>query len=192
MTRFLALHQSAWRMAGLDSRQSTCRTCIMILPRHLVSAINRTPLALVQKGVELAFGQALRQHPDLFDRLGEHAAKSFGFRPSDLDLGFVVHPSTPAIRVYRAKKMPRVDAAMSGPMLTLLALLEGRIDGDAVFFSRELKVTGDMEAMLALRNGLDNCGFDLPRDLAGLAGPLAFPARRIAEVVRERALAGMA
>ena len=28
--------------------------------------------------------------------------------------------------------------------------------------------------------------------LAGLAGPLAFPARRIAEVVRERALAGMA
>ncbi len=163
-----------------------------MLPKRLVLAINHTPLALVQKGVEIAFRQALRQHPGLFDRLGEHAAKSFGFSPTDLDLGFVVQPDKPMIRAYRQTRMPRVDAAMSGPMVTLLALLEGRIDGDAVFFSRELKVTGDMEAMLALRNGLDNCGFDLPRDLSALAGPLAFPARRIAEKVRERAMAGMA
>ena len=78
------------------------------------------------------------------------------------------------------------------PMLTLLALLEGRIDGDAVFFSRSLSVTGDMEAMLALRNALDDCSFDLPRDLAAMAGPLALPFRRIAEVIRHRALRGMA
>ncbi len=34
----------------------------------------------------------------------------------------------------------------------LLALLEGRCDADALFFSRDLKVIGeDMEAMLAMR-----------------------------------------
>ncbi|WP_286723105.1 hypothetical protein [Devosia sp. 63-57] len=32
--------------------------------------------------------------------------------------------------------------------------------------------------------------FDLPRDLSGLAGPLANPVRRAAEFVRDRALAG--
>ncbi len=164
----------------------------MMLAPRLVFAINHTPLALVQKGVDVAFRQSLRQHPGLFDRLGEHASKSFGFNPTDLDIGFLIRPDRTEIRAYRRPQMPKADAAMSGPMLTLLALLEGRIDGDAVFFSRDLSVSGDMEAMLALRNGLDNCGFDLPQDLSGLAGPFAFPMRRIAELVRERALAGMA
>ncbi|ODT77972.1 MAG: hypothetical protein ABS76_25500 [Pelagibacterium sp. SCN 64-44] len=164
----------------------------MSLPSPLVLAINRMPLPLVRKAADIAFRQALRQHPGLFDRLGEHAVKPFGFMPSDLDLAFVVRPAQARIEVHRPNRAPRVAAAISGPIVTLLALLEGRIDGDAVFFSRLLEVSGDMEAMLALRNALDDCGFDLPRDLSGLAGPFAPPLRHCAEHLRERALAGMA
>ena len=76
-------------------------------------------------------------------------------------------------------------------MLTLLALLEGRIDGDAMFFARSLSITGDMEAMLALRNALDDSGFDLPRDLGKAAGLLAPLVTRFAETVRRRALVGL-
>ncbi|MFC3704404.1 SCP2 domain-containing protein [Devosia honganensis] len=163
----------------------------MRLPRPLSAALDRVPLPLVQQAVGVVFRRVLRQHPGLFDRLGPYASRRFRFNPTDLDFSFVVHPAGPAISVYRAGKAPPATAAVSGPLVTLLALLEGRIDGDAVFFSRDLSVTGDMEAMLALRNALDDCGFDLPRDLSGIAGPFAPPFRRLAEHLRERALAGV-
>lgn len=163
----------------------------MSLPRPLAAALNRLPLPIVQQAVAVVFRRMMQQHPGLFDRLGPHASKRFLFSPADLDFSFVVHPAGPSILVCRPAKAPPAAAGIAGPLVTLLALLEGRIDGDAVFFSRELTITGDMEAMLALRNGLDDCGFDLPKDLAGMAGPLATPFRRIAEQVRERALAGL-
>jgi predicted lipid carrier protein YhbT len=163
----------------------------MLLPRPLSRAIDHVPVAVVQRLVETIFQRTLEQHPDLFDRLGPQAEKYFRFTPADLDLSFVIHPAGRSIRTYRKDSAPLVSAAVSGPLLTLLALLEGQIDGDAVFFSRSLTVTGDMEAMLALRNALDDCGFDLPRDLSGLAGPFAAPFQKLAELVRQRALAGV-
>jgi O2-independent ubiquinone biosynthesis accessory factor UbiT len=162
----------------------------MILPRRLTQLLDRVPLAVVQRLAELVFTQAIKQHPRLFDRLGPHAAKRYRFTPADLDISFVIEPDRKRIRVYRKKAAPPVDAAAAGPIVTLLALLEGRLDGDAVFFSRSLTLTGDMEAMLALRNALDDCGFDLPSDLAPVAGPFAPAFRQLAERLRERALAG--
>ena len=164
----------------------------MLLPRSLSLVIDQLPVALVQGVVNQAFHRALQQHPDLFDRLGNQASKRFGFVPTDLDFVFLVDPESKVIHSFRKAAQPRADASIAGPMLTLLALLEGRIDGDAAFFSRSLSVTGDMEAMLALRNALDDCSFDLPTDLAGMAGPLALPFRRIAQAIRHRALRGMA
>lgn len=164
----------------------------MLLPRPLSLVLDKLPVALVQRVVNQAFRRALQQHPDLFDRLGKEAGKRFCFVPTDLDLVFLVHPANGFIHTVRQASAPRADATISGPMLTLLALLEGRIDGDAMFFSRSLSVTGDMEAMLALRNALDDCSFDLPSDLAAMAGPLAGPFRQLAEHIRHRALKGLA
>lgn len=164
----------------------------MLLPRPVRLAIDIVPLPIVQRVVTAIFRQALAQHPGIFDRLGAEAAKRLAFTPTDLDLSFIVHGATRSISVYRKAGAPAADATATGPLLTLLALLEGRIDGDAVFFARGLGISGDMEAMLALRNALDDCGFDLPADLAGLAGPFARPFRRLAEAVRARALSELA
>ena len=164
----------------------------MLLPRPLSLALDRVPLVVMQRVVDTVFQRALQQHPDVFDRLGSQAGKRFRFTPADLDLSFVIHPASRRIVTYRKDRTPPVAASVSGPLLTLLALLEGRLDGDAAFFSRSLTVNGDMEAMLALRNALDDCGFDLPTDLSGLAGPFAKPFQRLAELVRSRALAGAA
>lgn len=152
-------------------------------------AIDRTPLPIIRRVTEQAFGVVLRQHPGLFDRLGPHARKSYRFTPDDLDLSFLVLPQHPRMIVSRKADAGPADAAVSGPMLILLALLEGRIDADALFFARQLSITGDMEAMLALRNALDDNGFDLPRDIAGRAGPLSEPLIRLAEWYRGRVLA---
>jgi predicted lipid carrier protein YhbT len=53
----------------------------MILPKPLSHSINLAPLPLVQQVTRLVFNQALRQHPNLFDRLGSPASKSFRFTP---------------------------------------------------------------------------------------------------------------
>lgn len=162
----------------------------MLLPRPVRLAIDAVPVAVVQRVVEAVFRQAMRQHPGLFDRLGAEADKRFGFTPTDLDLSFVVHPAGRSIAVHRKASVPAADATATGPLLTLLALLEGRIDGDAVFFARGLGVAGDMEAMLALRNALDDSAIDLPSELGALAGPFSPLVAGAARHIRARALEG--
>ncbi|MBP2301152.1 ubiquinone anaerobic biosynthesis accessory factor UbiT [Azospirillum picis] len=65
------------------------------------------------------------------------------------------------------------DAVISGPYARLLDLLEGRIDGDALFFRRELSIAGDTALIVALRNTLDGEEMDLLADALSFAGPLA-------------------
>ncbi|HLV82727.1 MAG TPA: SCP2 sterol-binding domain-containing protein [Devosia sp.] len=162
----------------------------MNLPRAVTLPINVAPLPLVQRVTAMIFNQVLKQHPNLFDRLGSYASKSFRFTPVDLDLSFRIVPSERSISVTRADHPMRADATVTGPMLTLLALLEGHIDGDAIFFARGLTVIGDMEALLALRNALDDNGLDLAEDIGRAAGPFSHLATRVAQAIRQRALTG--
>ena len=164
----------------------------MILPKALAAPINRTPLPLVRQATRLIFARVLKRHPGLFDRLGAHARKSFRFTPTDLNLSFLIRPERRRITVTRKAALGPADASASGPLLMLLALLEGRLDGDAMFFDRTLSIAGDMEAILALRNALDDSGFDLPRDLGQAAGPFGALVTRIAEIIRRQALARLA
>ncbi|OAE45665.1 ubiquinone anaerobic biosynthesis accessory factor UbiT [Agrobacterium tumefaciens] len=142
-------------------------------PAAIATPMNFLPLALVQRATAAMLAQIVKRHPDVFGRLGEHRHKRYGFRPVDLPFNFMVEPARPAITVSRKGRLPKVDAAVEGPLFMLLTLMEGRQDADALFFSRDLGVTGDMEAMLALRNALDDSGIDLPRDLGAFAGPFA-------------------
>lgn len=165
----------------------------MEFPQMLALPLNFVPIATVERAAGMLFQRVLRAHPGLFERLGEHKAKRFAFMPSDVPLVFVVEPARPSIRVVRKPIIATsVDASVEGPFFMLLALLEGRCDADALFFSRDLNVTGDMEAMLAMRNALDDCDIDLPRDLSALAGPLAPIFGRVARGIRRRALSGEA
>lgn len=161
----------------------------MEFPRSLAVPLNYMPLVAIERATGLLFERVLKEHPDLFERLGEYKAKRFAFLPSDLPLAFIVEPAGPSIRVMRkpATQDP-ADATVEGPLFLLLALLEGRCDADALFFSRDLSVTGDMEAMLAMRNALDGADIDLPRDLSRLAGPLAPLFGRVGRDIRRRAL----
>ncbi len=151
------------------------------------------PTALLKPALDIAMVVMRRRHPDVFERLEVLEDASFLIDPVDLPFCFALRLGPPAPRlsvVGRASDMESPAAVLRGPLLVLIRLLEGRIDGDAAFFSRDLVVEGDMEAVLTLRNAVDSGGIDLAEDLLSLLGPLNGPARRalgLAEVLFARA-----
>ncbi|MGV6872184.1 ubiquinone anaerobic biosynthesis accessory factor UbiT [Pseudochelatococcus sp. B33] len=162
---------------------------MILVPTPFSTLMRYVPLPAVRRAAAVMLAQIVRRHEGLFARLGEHRAKRYAFRPTDLPWAFLVEPARPAVSVCRGAEHPEADAAVEGPFFMLLALLEGRQDADALFFSRDLTVTGDMEAMLALRNALDDSDIDLPDDLGAMAGPFAPLVSRAASAVRSRVLA---
>lgn len=143
------------------------------LPPTVTLALRPLPLAPLRLPLALLLRQLARRHPVLFERLGEHAAKRFGIDPTDLPFAFILtpHPARPAIAVVR--RLPaQLDVRIAGPLAGLIGLVDGDLDGDALFFSRDLVVEGDVEAVLALRNAIDGAGIDLIDEIAAGLGPL--------------------
>ena len=60
---------------------------------------------------------------------------------------------------------------MRGPLLSLLGLLDGTFDGDALFFSRGIAISGKVDALLALRNAIEDADLK-PSDFVGLGGSI--------------------
>ncbi|MBC8719853.1 SCP2 sterol-binding domain-containing protein [Ochrobactrum sp. Marseille-Q0166] len=161
---------------------------MMKIPPVVAASVRLVPPFLLTSLVSRVFLQVICAHPGLFERMGDYVDKRFGFSPLDLPFMFVVEPARSAITVMRKDAAVETDAAIDGPLIMLLALLEGKLDGDALFFSRDITVTGDMEAMLALRNALDDCNVDLPADLSKAAGPFAPIIKNIGVYVRDKML----
>lgn len=143
-------------------------------------ALRPLPLAPLQLLLDAALAAMRRRHPAVFAKMAEAGEPSFLIDPVDLPFAFrlAFGKGAPRLAAIRAKQDAGVTATVRGPFQLLLTLLEGRIDGDALFFSRELIVEGDTEAVLALRNAVDGAGIELVRDLPAALGPLARPAGR--------------
>ena len=94
----------------------------------------------------------------MFARLGRHAGKRFLIDPTDLPFVLVLTPlpERPLLTAHRRHERPAHDAAIAGTFFNLLDMIDGSLDGDALFFSRDLQVSGDTEAVVALRNALDD------------------------------------
>ena len=144
------------------------------LPRLIARALQPLPLAPLQLPLALMLRSVVARHPHIFERLGEHAFKRFGLEPTDLPFAFVLapNPRTPGLTAVR--RLPAgIPIRIAGPLLGLMGLIDGSYDGDALFFPRDLVVEGDVEAVLALRNAIDDAGVDLVADAAAVLGPLA-------------------
>ncbi len=63
-------------------------------------------------------------------------------------------------------------------------MIDGQTDSDALFFNRKLSVTGDTEAIVALRNALNDMDATLADDVAVACSPLARPVRALFNLAR--------
>lgn len=153
---------------------------------HAIRPLPLLPLELVLGGF---LQRVLRDHPHIFDRLGPHAGKRFGIAPTDLPFTFVVQATAPRPRLMVRRELPTdLDACISSSLVNLLALLEGRLDGDALLFSRQLAIEGDVEAVLALRNAIDDARLDLAAEIGGLFGPFGGLVTRLVGAARDTVL----
>ncbi|CAO3433075.1 ubiquinone anaerobic biosynthesis accessory factor UbiT [Azospirillum doebereinerae] len=121
------------------------------------------------------------RHPRAFTAFREMPDACLLIEPVDTPVAFLlrVGPNLSLRAIRRGAAQPddrdgiTADAVVRGPYARLLDLLEGRIDGDALFFRRELSIAGDTALILALRNTLDGEEMDLLADAMSVAGPLA-------------------
>jgi O2-independent ubiquinone biosynthesis accessory factor UbiT len=138
--------------------------------------------ALLQPVFDAMLKMVRRRHPDILERMADWGDAVVCIDP--VDLPFVImlelHPEAPCLTVRRDIDPAEATATIRGPLETLIALAEGRVDGDALFFSRRLLIEGDTEVVVALRNAIDGAGIDLVADIAEQLGPLARPFRSVA------------
>ena len=144
------------------------------IPRLLLAPV---PLVMLQPILTHIAGHVARTRPELFARLGSHAGKRFLVDPIDLPFVLVLRPDPrrPGLQAYRRYENPRHDAGIAGTFLTLLDMIDGSLDGDALFFSRDLRVSGDTEAVVALRNALDDFEGSVVDNIVAAFGPLSRP-----------------
>lgn len=131
------------------------------------------PLFPFQPALARAARYAARRRPEIFDRLGAHAGKSFLIDPVNLPFAVLLRPDPDrlSLSAVRRDSPTPCDARIAGSALTLLAMVDGRRDGDALFFSRDLQVSGDTEAIVSLRNALDDLDGSIADDVAAAFGP---------------------
>jgi predicted lipid carrier protein YhbT len=109
----------------------------------------------------------------------------FLIEPTDIPIQFCVRlDSRVPIVCQRRPTTCAWAARIAGPIAALLAMAHGARDGDALFFSREITIEGDTDAILAMRNAIDAAEIDLPYEIAGLLGPFSDAARRTLDATR--------
>ena len=126
------------------------------------------------------------QHPGIFDRLGDYATCSYLIDIRDTPFSLLVLPEERDIHVYRRGESIQADATVRGSLMTLINLVQGGGDGDALFFSRDIEISGNTEAIVALRNALDDSDLDIINDSLATLGfwgaPLRFGYKALREI----------
>lgn len=150
-----------------------------------VSFISRhVPLAVLTLALSRYVVAMRSRHPEILERMGPYATKSILINPTDLPLALLLLPSNahPASAI-RLPGPCKWDACISGSIAALFAMVQGSRDGDALFFSRDIKVEGSADVVLALRNAIDASELDLLSELFILMGPIGNPAAKILRTV---------
>ena len=147
-----------------------------MFPRLLLAVL---PLAPLQLLLDRAARHVAQRRPELFARLGTDAGKRFIIDAEELPFVLLLRPDPGHVRLeaHRRERIPPHDARIGGTFLNLFDMVDGALDGDALFFTRDLRISGDVEAVVRLRNALDDLdGSVMDTAVEGL-GPLAAPAR---------------
>ncbi|WP_417806363.1 ubiquinone anaerobic biosynthesis accessory factor UbiT [Thioclava sp.] len=136
------------------------------------AVLSRLACGLAQPILTRVVRRIASRHPTLFARLGAHQTTDFLIDP--LELPFALHlrpdPQALVLRAVPRHAAPSAGAVIRGKFMLLLELLDSEEDGDAAFFSRDLEVSGDTEAVVRLRNALDDIDGSIAEEAAEMFG----------------------
>lgn len=159
-----------------------CRKSFMntsSLPVPLAQAVlSLMPATVLEKAVGVVFRRMRGRFPKLFKNLSQLPGATVLLAPTDIPHQFLLELGCDpvAFSVVQGQGYP-ATASISGPLESLIDMLEGRVDGDMLFFARDIRVTGDTSTIVALRNTLDREEINLFHEITRLCGPFAQPAR---------------
>lgn len=135
-------------------------------------AVARLACAAVQPLLSRVVRRIATSHPSVFSRLGAHQSTNFLIDPVELPFALHLRPDPRALvlRAVPRDRMSEAGAVIRGKFLLLLELIDSEEDGDAAFFSRDLEVSGDTEAVVRLRNALDDMDGSIAEETAAMFG----------------------
>lgn len=137
----------------------------------LIAPLPRLPIEVLLSEL---IRRLVARRPDLLRRLGAVAQVPIAIVPDDLPHAFLLslHPEKPSVKICAKAALSSAEAVVRAPLLDLLGVLDGTYDGDALFFSRDLRIEGKTEYVLALRNTLEDAELT-PGEFLGLSGTSA-------------------
>lgn len=154
-------------------------------PRGLARFLPPPPVFVLQPLLEHIAVRVAQRRPELFARLGDSCKKRFLIDPTNLPFFLLLKPDPqkPQLTAHNRGSEIEHDVCISATFRTLLKMIDSQSDSDALFFTRDLQITGDTEAIVALRNALDDMDGTLASDVAASFGPLSRPVRAMFDMV---------
>src|SRR4051794_37679081 len=132
------------------------------------AALSLTPTPILASMVRVLNRTLHRRHPVLVHEFGRLDPAVVHVALTDVPHCFRIAYGNGrmGVAVLSGSDAPAPHATLRGSLATMIDLLEGRIDGDALFFTRDLQVSGSTQVVVAVRNTLDREVIDLRADIA--------------------------
>lgn len=147
------------------------------LPVPLSKALlNVTPHAALSHIVGLVWQRMESRQPKLVKNLERLDSALVYLVPTDVPHNFALTLGEGAhfyVVSDEEKAAKEPDALVEGDLESLVDMLEGRVDGDALFFARDIQISGNTEVIVGLRNTLDREEIDLFTEVLSLCGPFS-------------------
>lgn len=143
------------------------------------AAMSLMPRPVLASAVAVVMRRMQSRHPKLFRNLAGLSEATVHLVPTDLPHAFALTLGQEPVSFTVHAKTEDVSpsASVTGSLEALVDMLEGREDGDRLFFARDIRIEGDTSVIVGLRNTLDREEIDLFSDIASLCGPFAGAAK---------------
>jgi predicted lipid carrier protein YhbT len=121
-------------------------------------AISILPSHLVNNAIAIILNNINRSHPNLMRRLSALNGKTLLFIPTDTAYNFLAHMQNDrfCLQYISRNKITETSVRVTGRIIDLFKIVQGQCDADALFFSREIEIEGDVEAIVILRNAIES------------------------------------
>jgi Putative lipid carrier protein len=152
------------------------------LPPIFANAAKLLPLLPLEVAARHLMTNAMKARPSFAARLGSYMGRTFAVDPVDCPFVFLIRPEDGRTELSVVRQAANFDARIAAPLVVLIGMVDGSYDGDALFFSRDLSIEGDTEAVLALRNAIENADLD-PSTVLGVPASMKDPVNRATRAV---------